>query len=214
MRDQTSMSELDQQLRELVIEACKHPPGSALRQRNLTKVIRMVSAKLWRESVPYYQDAVQQTWVYFCKHICGSYNPELGSVPVWLNAYLKFRLRDFRDATQNDKIKRVPSQIERDGEWIDRIEAVPAPPPTEPLLEIVEAWVKADATGELKSLHIKGHPEVNAQMLILRRLSETKWKDLADEFGVVVPTLNTFYQRQCVPRLRNFGESEGYIDSK
>ncbi|MBM0740875.1 sigma-70 family RNA polymerase sigma factor [Phormidium sp. CLA17] len=209
------MSELDQQLRELVIEACKHPPGSAPRQRNLTRVIRLVSPKLWRESVPYYQDAVQQTWVYFCKHICGSYNPELGSVPTWLNAFLKFRLLDFRNATQNDTITRVPSQTERDGELIDRIETIPAPPPTEPLLEIVENWARADVTGELKSLHIKGHPEINAQVLILRRLlSETKLKDLADEFGVTISTLSSFYQRQCLPRLRNFGESEGYIDSK
>ncbi|MEX0270158.1 sigma-70 family RNA polymerase sigma factor [Leptolyngbyaceae cyanobacterium UHCC 1019] len=207
------MSELDQQLRELVIEACKHPPGSPPRQRNLTRVIRLVSPKLWRESVFYYQDAVQQTWVYFCKYVCGKYDPELGSVPVWLNAYLKFRLKDFRDATQNDKIKRFPSQIERDGETINIIETVPAKPEAEPLLEIVEAWAKTDPTGELKSLHIKGHPEVNAQMLILRRLSETKWKDLAAEYGVCVSALASFYQRQCVPRLRNFGESEGYIDS-
>jgi hypothetical protein len=164
--------------------------------------------------VPYYQDAVQQTWVYFCKHICGSYNPELGSVPVWLNAYLKFRLTDFRNATQNDRIKHVPPQTERDGEVINRIEMIPAPPHPEPLLEIVETWAKADATGELKSLHIKGHPEINAQVLILRRLlSEPKLKDLADEFGVSISTLNSFYQRQCMPRLRKFGESEGYIDS-
>ncbi len=207
------MSELGQQLRELVVEACKHPPGSAPRQRNLTRVIRLVSPKLWRESVPYYQDAVQQTWVYFCKHICDSYNPELGSVPVWLNAYLKFRLRDFRDATQNDIIKRVSPQIDRDGELINPIETVPAKPVAEPLLENLADWAKADPTGELKSLHIKGHPEVNAQMLILRRLSETKWKDLAAEFGVGIPALACFYQRKCIPRLRNFCESEGYIDS-
>jgi len=208
------MSELDQQLRELVIAACKHPPGSAPRQRNLTRVIRLVSPKLWHENVPYYQDAVQQTWVYFCRHICGNYNPELGSVPTWLNAFLKFRLLDFRNATQNDAITRVPSQIERDGEVIDRIEAIPAKPVADPLWETVEAWARADVTGELKSLHIKGHPEVNAQMLILRRLlSETKWKDLADEFGVGIPALSSFYQRQCMLRLRNFGKSEGYIDS-
>jgi len=212
--DQTSMSELDQQIRELVIEACKHPPGSTPRQRNLTRVIRMVSPKLWRESVPYYQDAVQQTWVYFCRHICGSYDPELGSVPTWLNAFLKFRLRDFSTDIKKDQVTRVSSQIEWDGEVINRIETIPAQPYTEPLLEIVESWAIADVTGELKSLHIKGHPEVNAQMLILRRLSETKWKDLADHFGVGIPALSSFYQRQCVPRLRNFGESEGYINSK
>lgn len=46
------MSEFDEQLRRLVIEACSHPPGSLKRQRALTQVIRLAMRKLWKDSSP------------------------------------------------------------------------------------------------------------------------------------------------------------------
>ncbi len=64
------MNGLEERLHQLVIEACSHRVGSAERQRNLTRIIRLINNKLWRESTPYYQDALQQTWVYFCQNIC------------------------------------------------------------------------------------------------------------------------------------------------
>jgi hypothetical protein len=64
----------------------------------------------------------------------------------------------------------------------------------------------------LSRIHITNHPEVTAKVLILRRLPpEDSWKSIAAEFNVSIPTLSSFYQRQCLPRLRNFGESEGYL---
>lgn len=207
------MSDRDQQLRELVTQACQHPPGSPLRQRHLTQVIRLVTPRLWRESVPYYQDALQQTWVYFCKNICAGYDPNLGSVPTWLNAYLKRRLQDFYIATQKQKANEISSWQDKDGEVVDVTEGLADDRGTaEPVWEKVRTWAEADASGELRSLHIEGHPDVNCQVLILRRLlSETSWKALSEEYGVAIPTLSSFYRRQCMPRLRNFGESEGYI---
>lgn len=209
------MSDIDLQLREWVTEACRHPPGSPARQRHLTKVIRVVSGKLWRESVAYYQDAVQQTWVYFCKNICGKYDPNLGSVPTWLNAYLKRRLQDFFIAAQKQRTNEISTWQDKDGEIVNVADIVPDERgDVEPMWEIVKAWAEADSTGELRQLHIKGYPAVTCQVLILRRLlSETSWKDLAAEYGAPIPTLNSFYMRQCMPRLRKFGESEGYINS-
>ena len=209
------MSELDLQLRELVTEACKHPAGSPTRQRNLTRVIRLVSPKLWRESVPYYQDALQQTWVYFCKNICGGYDPNLGSVPTWLNAYLKRRLQDGYIDTRKRGAKEISAWQDKDGEVVDITEGLADERgDVEPIWEKVKAWAEEDTTGELRTLHIEGHPEVNCQVLILRRLlSETSWKALSQEYGVPIPTLSSFYRRQCMPRLRKFGESEGYVNS-
>ncbi|MBF2026050.1 MAG: sigma-70 family RNA polymerase sigma factor [Oscillatoriales cyanobacterium C42_A2020_001] len=209
------MSDLDHQLREWVTEACRHPPGSPLRQRHLTKVIRVVSNKLWRESVPYYQDALQQTWVYFCKNICGGYNPNLGSVATWLNAYLKRRLQDFYIDTQKRRKNEISSWQDKDGEVVDITEGLADERgDVEPVWEKVKAWAQEDADGELRKLHIEGYPEVTCQVLILRRLlSETSWKALSEEFGAPIPTLSSFYRRQCMPRLRKFGESEGYVSS-
>ncbi|EKQ70695.1 hypothetical protein OsccyDRAFT_0998 [Leptolyngbyaceae cyanobacterium JSC-12] len=209
------MSDFDIQLREWVTEACRHPPGSSARQRYLTKVIRAVSNKLWRESVAYYQDALQQTWVYFCKNICSAYNPDLGSVATWLNAYLKRRLQDFYIDTQKRRKKEISSWQDKDGEVVDITEGLADERgDVEPVWEKVKAWAQHDPDGELRRLHIEGHPEVTCQVLILRRLlSESSWKALSEEYGIAIPTLSSFYRRQCMPRLRKFGESEGYITS-
>ena len=73
-------------------------------------------------------------------------------------------------------------------------------------------WVKTDPDGELQKVHIEGHPEVNCQVLLLKRLPpETPWKALAAEFGLSVGSLSSFYARKCLPRLRAFGQSEGYL---
>jgi hypothetical protein len=216
------MTEFDDPLYQLVVEACKHPPGSVQRQRNLTQVIRRVSPKLWREYTPYYQDALQQTWVYFCQNVCekGSgekYDPTRSSVATWLNYYLRRRLQDHFIQHQKQQATQASGQARgaksgEPGEFVDPIDLVPAPPDVPPILEEVKAWAEADATGELAATHIKGRPEVNCQVLILRRLPpETSWKALSEEFSLPIPTLSAFYQRQCVPRLRKFGESEGYV---
>lgn len=216
------MTELTETLRKLVQEACSHPPGSLRRQKNLTQIIRLVSNKLWKENTPYYQDALQQTWVYFCQNICESgtgerFDPDRSTVATWLNAYLRRRLQDFFIGGQKQQQTFVDLQARRSRsgeveETINPIETVAAEPDVPPILEAVRRWAEADATGELRSTHIEGYPQVNCQMLILRRLPpETGWKELSAEVGLSVSTLSSFYQRQCMTRLRKFGESEGYL---
>lgn len=216
------MNEAEQRLRNLVEDACRHPPGSVKRQRGLTQIIRLTTPKLWRDYSPYYGDALQQTWVYFCQNICegktgAQYDPSFSSVSTWLNAYLKRRLQDGFTEQQKQQATRVPTQARRSRsgeieETPDLVENLAAEPDAPPILEDVKVWVEADVSGELRRMHVEGHLNVTAQMLILRRLPpETNWKVLAAEFGLSVSTLSSFYQRQCLPRLRKFGESEGYL---
>ncbi|MBW4520362.1 MAG: sigma-70 family RNA polymerase sigma factor [Scytolyngbya sp. HA4215-MV1] len=216
------MSEPDEQLRHLVEEACKHPPGSLLRQRKLTQIIRLTSSRLWRENTAYYQDALQQTWVFFCQNVCEGktgecYNPSRGSIATWLNYYLKRRLQDFYIAEQKQQVKRADGLVQRSrsgeiGDLIDPVDNLPASPDVPPILDEVKLWAESDPQGSLRQIHIEGHPQVNCQTLILRRLPpETGWKELSQEFGLSVSTLSSFYQRQCLPRLRKFGESQGYL---
>lgn len=217
-----AMDAFSEQLRSLVTEACRHRPGSVERQKSLTKLIRLISKKLWQENTPYYEDALQQTWVYFCQNICEAktgepYDPTRGSVVTWLNAYLKRRLQDFYIDSQKQQARTAPKQNQRSktgetAQTVDPVDKLEAPPDVPSLLEEIRTWASKDPTSELRSVHIQGHPKVTCQVLILRRLPpETSWKTLAAEFGVSVSTLSSFYQRQCLPRLRKFGESEGYI---
>ncbi len=216
------MVEFDEQLRCLVTQACGHPPGSPQRQKLLTQIIRLTSSRLWRENTSYYQDALQQTWLYFCRNVCEGltgqkYDPTYGSVITWLNAYLKRRLQDFYVNQNKEQATTVPLIIRQSksgdsSDVIDPVDNLAAAPETPPILEELETWVNTDSSGELRSTHIKGRPDVNCQVLILKRLPpEVSWKELSEQFALPIPTLSSFYQRQCLPRLRKFAESEGLM---
>jgi hypothetical protein len=213
-----AMSDIEQQLRQLVIEACKHPPGSLDRQRNLTKIIRLITKKLWQERTSYYPDALQQTWIYFCQNVCEKgtgrqYDPDRGTIITWLNAYLKRRLQDFYTEAQKDINTRAVGYTDKMGEILDPLDRVAASPDVPPILDEMRAWAEADANGELRHTHIQGRADVSCQFLILRRLPpETTWKVLSKEVDLPIPTLSAFYQRKCLPLLRKFGESEGYVE--
>ncbi|MBF2065393.1 MAG: sigma-70 family RNA polymerase sigma factor [Calothrix sp. C42_A2020_038] len=210
------MSQLEE-LRRLVEEACGHPPGSPQRQRLLTQIIRLVAGKLWKENSSYYQDGLQQTWLYFCRNICEGYDPDRGTVITWLNVYLKHRLQDLYLKIQEDQIRKAPSNVLQlssgdKSEIYDPIENIAAPPDTPPILENVKLWAKCDKSGDLRQTHIQGRPDVNCQVLILKRLPpEVSWRELASEYGLTVSTLSSFYQRQCIPKLRQFAQDEGYL---
>ncbi len=211
------MDTLEEQLRYLVKEACKHPHGSASRQKNLTRIMRLIQNKLWQENTPYYGDALQQTWVYFYQNICQirtgePYDPSNGSIIPWLNSYLKQRLQDFYIDTQKQDNKTVagqfPTAVSGETEKIsDPANSIEATPDVPSLLEDIRKWAQTDANSELRCIHIAGFPSVTAQVLILRRLPlETSWKILAAEFGLPVSTLSSFYQQQCLPRLRKLND--------
>lgn len=211
------MNGLEEQLRHLVSEACNNPPGSPERQKLLTQIIRLTNGKLWKENTPYYQDALQQTWLYFCRHICQNYDCDRGTVVTWLNAYLRHRLQDGYIQQQQEKIRKAhiafnQSASGNKSDILDPVDHLPAPADIPPILDEVKTWVEKDVDGDLAGTHIQGHPHINCQTLILKRLPpEVSWKELANEFGLTVSTLSSFYQRQCLPRLRKFAEKEGYL---
>jgi hypothetical protein len=210
---------VDEQLCQLVEKTCKHPPGSLKRQQNLTKLIYLIrqSQKLWRESSPYYEDALQQTWMYFCQNLCEAatgerYDPNRSSLLTWLNRYLKWRLHDFRISEQAKQYRTSIGKALSVEKTAALLENLPASPDIPSILEITRTWAQTDPDGELRGIHIENHPTVTCQVLILRRLPpETSWKELSREFGISLSTLSNFYRRQCMPRLRKFGESEGYV---
>jgi cytochrome c556 len=69
---QVQIGSLDVQLQQMLLEARRYPSGHFRRQQALTRMIRLIaqSKKLWQKNAPYYADALQQTWLYFCQNIC------------------------------------------------------------------------------------------------------------------------------------------------
>ena len=208
-------------LQALVQETCHHAIGTPQRQRGLTRLIRQLTPQLWHTYDPYYPDALQQTWIYFCRNLCEAttgraYNPEIAKLSTWLNAYLKRRLQDFQIAENRQRattISRASLRSNKGGdEPLDPIDRLPAPPDIPPWLPQVRAWAEADTDGGLSQVHVSKHPEVTAQLLILKRLPpETPWKTLAADYGISIGTLSSFYQRQCLTRLRDFGKAQGFF---
>lgn len=214
------MDDIEARLHQLVVETCRHKFSSTQRKLGLTKIVRLIvkSGKLWKERTPYYEDALQQTWLYFCRNLCEAatgekFDPSRSSVTTWLNAYLRRRLQDLRlHQSQLGQTNTVALDAQ-DESSSDMIEALSAPPDIPPILETTRQWIETDADGELRRTHILGHPDVNCQVLLLERLPpDTSWEDLAARFNLSVSTLSSFYRRQCIPRLRKFGKSQGYIE--
>ncbi|NEO62647.1 MAG: sigma-70 family RNA polymerase sigma factor [Moorea sp. SIO4G2] len=210
---------LNSHLNKLVSEACLHPPQSIERQKGVDRLIRAIQAskKLWRETTPYYEDALQKTWFYLCRNLCEAvtaknpYDPEKGSVITWLTNYLKHRLKDFKLQEIEKRKNTEPKRIDNEGNPIDPVDNIPAPPHVTPIEEEIRQWLEADPpTGKLNSIRVKGYPEVTIKALIERRcLLDLEWKAIAEEFGIEkVTTLRSFYNRQCKPRLREFGQQQ------
>lgn len=211
------MIALEQQLKQLVQETCQHPHGSIARQRALTSLIRLInrSQKLWKDSSTYYEDALQLTWLYFCRNLCeaitakSAYDSDRSNVITWMNAYLKRRLQDMYIENQQQQLQHVLEEGE-DRKITDQIiDRIIAPPQPSNLLDQVRQWVESDKTKVLQRTYIRDRADVNAQVLILRRLPpESSWQILAQEFALPVSTLSSFYQRKCIPLLKEFYEQQ------
>ncbi len=214
------MNELDLKLRELIATACEYPPQSLERQQVLAKVhlLVMKSGKLWKEHASYYNDALQEMWEYCCQHP-EEYNPDIKGPIVWLDDELKKRLRRMRDAKYRQQRRFL---IVKQTEQITNnpIDDIVASPDIQPAIEIWEktiSWVQQDPDKRLRSICFRKRPEINAQALILRRLppDTPSWKTIAAEFNLnphEAKDLPKFYNRKCLPLLREFGLTNGYIE--
>ena len=215
-----AMDAFDQELRDLVAQACQCPVGSLERQKKTTIVVRQVikSGKLWKDSAPYYRDILQKTWIYFCLNLCEAvtveqpYCPTRASVMTWLNSYLKWELHKARENLQTNTKRTASPRMIEPGEFLDPMDFLEAPPDVPPILEITRQWAEADVDEELRRVHMQSYPHITCQLLILRRLPpETGWKELSEEFDLPISALSSFYQRHCQPKLRKFGSEQGWL---
>jgi hypothetical protein len=216
------MDELEVKILQLIQEICQHPSGSIDRQKGLNQIIFLIqkTGKLLRGTgIPDAEEALQETWFFFCRNLCEattakeSYNPQKSSVITWINNYLSYRLKDKQISFYEQKNK-FDFLLENNAQQIDPASLIPSPPEPRPILSEVKEWLETNYL-ELKRIYIRDRPDANCYVLIDRRLPpETSWIDLSIEFDIPVATLSNFYQRQCFPRLLNFGKSQAYFDSE
>lgn len=203
----------NQDLMKLVAEACSEPVGSKNRQMKLGELYRFVvkSNQLWKEDTSYYHDALQQTWLYLCQNL-ERYDPVRAGIITWLNNYLKWQLEHFRQQQVEEEAKFVFSS---DKNASRLFEDLSAPPSASPILNEICNWAKSDTDRVLRNTLFRERSDLNAQILILRRLSSnTTWKTIAAEFKLTsaeAKDLPKFYNRKCHPLVRKFGKLQGYL---
>jgi regulator of sirC expression with transglutaminase-like and TPR domain len=63
LKVQRSMDELEERLRQLVAETCRHLPGSTERQKGLTQIIRVItnSGRFCRDNASYIEKFLSAT---------------------------------------------------------------------------------------------------------------------------------------------------------
>ena len=209
---------LYQELARLVSQICQHPPGlkrSRLLNQLLTKMKN--SGLIWKENLPYYEDALQEQWEFFCSNLCESrtgtqYDRTRGNVITWFNYYFKRRLQNWAvrvDRENNTRDDR--QQISEDGTPIDRIDILPDRDRTH-LLETaqlfteLQAWIEADPDRVL-SKHVRGRPDLTCQVILKGLSSGKSLTVLAAELSCSYSTLHGFHRVQCRPHLQTFREN-------
>jgi len=214
---------LDTHLSRLIQETCGQSPNTLERQRGLNQLVLLIqkSGKLYQDhqllSIDY-EDALQKTWLYFCRNLCeavtaknGPYDAEKGNIFTWLNAYLKKRILDAHLASQQAKEMIVSPRLDDQGNIIDPVENIPNPKPSDnranKMFVKIQQWLQSQEK-RLSRIHLRDRPEINAYVLILRRLppEETTWETLAQEWNISRSTLANFYQRRCLPLLQELRE--------
>ena len=199
---------IDDKIQTTVAQAQAFPSQSPQRQRILERLVRLVKASgkvcPHHQSTPDYEDALQQTWLNcFCN--LDTYDATRSSFMTWFNRHLQWQLGTIRRQTAKRSIALTKNQTELVANNHDAYCDVA-------VLEQTLDWIKS--SGNLSDISLAKHPTITAQALLLRRFtSKTPWKQIADEFGVPISTLSGFYQRQCLPRLRAFGQAQGYLEA-
>ncbi|MGA1622796.1 MAG: hypothetical protein ACO36E_08725 [Synechocystis sp.] len=190
------------------------PIQQTLCQRELlSQAIAIIeqSGKLWRNYEEAYRDAYSEAWLktleYFYRHF-EDYDPSKAQVATWLNFRLK---NEFK--TQQGKLFRQTEQTVQtnhlDDESQDLLAMMASPSYGEQanlMKDEIETWIEQDPA--LKTTSIRHQPQITAKALLQRRfIEEAEWGQLANEFGVTVATLSSFYERQCRTRLIGFVET-------
>lgn len=203
--------EIDEKLERLAIAAQQHKHNILERRKVLTELVtqiegfRIVGRPRPNDFTPeiyeeIYAEAKQDLMLCIFTKI-DTYNPSKGKIRQWVNFLMNKRC--FNEAIpkivgRNNRSLYTEMQIKWE-EYLknDSYEAGTA------LREMIEE----DPDDALKSEVMRRYPQINFQMLLLKRGDGMSWQQLSEEFGVKLPTLTSFYRRclpQFMPRFKEY----------
>jgi DNA-directed RNA polymerase specialized sigma24 family protein len=206
--------QLNERLKQLALEAQKHPFKSRGRQVALQKLWCLIekSGKLYhppKSRIPSYlsyEDVYDEALLKLMCHICDKieeYNPEK-SVMAWVNFLFETRFigDEIRKSTQH-----IQRQIPRHS-WSeldeDIINDLPSPEKLPSRLELIIQCFEEDEGDKFKNKCMTDYPHVNFQeVALLRYRNRYSKKEIAEKFSVCYSSFSSFFDR----RLKQFAET-------
>ncbi|MGF1516131.1 MAG: hypothetical protein ACFB5Z_20875 [Elainellaceae cyanobacterium] len=216
---------MDKRLRDLIRQACDADSSDRERKRSLHRLLILVQRlpNLIRSSHPDYAIALNQTLDWFCRNLESFEErpPSLQrSLEVWVNGYLKWRIRDLyiddqahqkrqtsldrpigdSDATRLDRLASPTPSLSNLTTYIEAIQDQQR----QQLGRQIQALIEQDPDGVLSRCHPRSAPDCNCQMLTIRLLLREppeRISTLAREFQVKDQTLYSHWKKKCLPCL-------------
>jgi len=207
---------MDEMLRQLALEAQKHPARSQERQIALTTLIDQIYRHniLTRPHIDdslrhLYEDIYSEARLKIVEHICQNIDIYDSQKPVmaWVNHFFNFRFRDVCDRYRREtRIKCLSvDDIERFEQEESEIYKQNYPQmqimeDTERLRELIEE----DPNYVFRNKTVRGRPDITWQVIALARLDDETWDTIAQRFHPTktISTLQSFFDRN----LRNFSD--------
>ncbi|MGB0563880.1 MAG: hypothetical protein ACPGVO_19085 [Spirulinaceae cyanobacterium] len=199
------MHQLKTELNALLLKAQSYPAQSESRQRYFSRFYQKLlrSPDLLRphksKVAPAYYDEVYETTlqdvgVYLFQKL-DSYDPSRSDVMGWVNYLLNVRFYDaLKIVHPKYSHKKLAIHYTLFPDYhADRLSLDNAD--DQELYRELHDFIATDPDGTLQKSHIKGKPTVNFRAILLKRLENYSWQELAQEFATSIPTLSCFYQR-------------------
>lgn len=207
--------EIDDRLKQLAIAAKNHPPKTVERQKAVTKLYMEIERykiikcpKNLNFSYQIYHEicaeAKQDLMLRICREV-HNYRPEK-EVSQWVNFLMS---KCFQEATPKViGVKDIKPLYCEDMDLFSNKLQQQAEHESYQIEAALFEMIQADPDDAFKSEASKKYPQVNFQLLLVKRVVEdASWQQISEELGVSVSNLSSFYRRSLekfTPRFREY----------
>lgn len=223
---------MEEQIKEAIALIRNCDSQSLQRQKSLNRLLWLIQQlpEIYRSSHQDYPEAYNRTLEWICHNI-DYFEPKHESIKksliVWINGYLKWRIRDLYITDHTYDPQRVYPQPNEESN-IDPLENISDSRFSLSLLDrhiaeiqteqqnrlgiAISNYIKQDRDQNLTNTYPRQHRQCNCQCLAIRLLLQQppeKISEIARELKVSNQTLYSHWKHKCLPLLQSIGEQLG-----
>lgn len=228
---------MEQQIKDEIAQIINRDKNNLQRQKALNRLLIIIQQLpgIYRSSHQDYPEAFNRTLEWVSNNI-DRFEPKTASIQqslvIWINGYLKWRIRDLYISDNSYDSRRVyPSNRENEQD-INLIENIRDPQVSLSLLdtqiaqlqaekqarlgEAIVNHIKEDVDKTLTNTHLRQHPHCNCHCLALRLLLQQppqKISEIARELNVNNQTLYSHWKQKCLPLLQTISHAKLTINN-